>query len=268
MEADGVGGRYWKDVWSYRELLYFLAWRDILVRYKQTVIGVAWALVRPLASMLIFTILFGKIAKLPSEGAAPYALLVYVAMLPMQFIASSVSDASNSLVLNPSLVSKIYFPRVIVPASSLITCFADAVVSFVALLALVGWYHYWPDWRVITLPIFVALALVVSMGLGLWLSALNVEYRDFRHVVPFAVQLAMYVSPVGFSSSVVPHAWRLIYSLNPAVGVIDGFRWALLRGAAPLYWPGLLASIAVAVTLWTTSIWYFRRMECTFADVI
>ncbi|HEX6806204.1 MAG TPA: ABC transporter permease [Terriglobales bacterium] len=268
VEPQGLGGQYWNDLWSYRELLYFLTWRDLLVRYKQTVLGVFWALIRPLLTMIVFTFLFGRIARLPSEGAVPYAVMVYVAMVPMQFITTAVSDAGNSLVQNPSLVSKIYFPRVIVPASSVITAAADACVSFVALLAMMGWYHVWPDGRIFVAPAFVALAVLISTGLGLWLAALNVAYRDFRHIVPFVVQLAMYISPVGFSSSLVPHAWRFAYSLNPAVGVIDGFRWALLRGAAPLYWPGLAASAAVAIILWLSGIAYFRRMETTFADVI
>lgn len=268
LQADRMGSQYWRDLWEYRELFYFLAWRDFLVRYKQTFVGIAWALLRPILSMVIFTIVFGVIAKLPTEGAVPYAILVYVAMLPAQFIATSLSESSNSLILNPNLVAKIYFPRLIVPTSAVITCFADLVISFIVLVALMAWYHYWPDWRIIYLPIFVALSFAASMGLGLWFCTLNVEYRDFRHVVPFIVQLGIYLSPVGFSSSVVPAAWRFIYSINPMVGVIDGFRWTLLRGAAPLYWPGMLASACVSVVLCLTGIWYFRKVENTFADVI
>jgi lipopolysaccharide transport system permease protein len=268
IEHGRIEKQYWGDLWNYRELFYFLSWRDILVRYKQTVIGVAWALIRPVLSMLVFTVVFGKIAKLPTEGSAPYAILVFAAMLPWQFISSSLSEASNSLILNPGLISKIYFPRLIVPAGSVITSFIDFLISFAILGAMMSWYRFWPDWRVLTLPLFMVLAFAAAMGPGLWLCALSVEYRDFRYIVPFIVQFGIYVSPVGFSSTVVPAKWRLLYSLNPAVGVIDGFRWALLRGPIPLYWPGMLASIASTCALCLTGIWYFRRMERTFADVI
>jgi len=255
-------------VWNNRELIYFLTWRDVLVRYKQTVIGIGWALLRPLLSMAIFAIVFGRIAKLPSEGAAPYTVLVAVAMLPAQFIFSALSASSNSLILNPSLVEKVYFPRLILPTSSIITCFIDFLVAFVAVGGLLAWYDYWPDWRLIFVPAFVVLAFAISMGFGLWSSALNVAYRDFRHIVPFVIQLGMYVSPVGFSSAVVPKSWRFVYSLNPAVGVIDGFRWSILRGASPLYWPGVLLSVAVGGVFCLTGLWYFRKAENTFADVI
>jgi lipopolysaccharide transport system permease protein len=268
IEAGRIEGQYWKDLWKYRELFYFLAWRDFLVRYKQTVIGVAWALVRPVLSMVVFTVVFGKIAKLPSEGGAPYSILVYAAMLPWQFFSTSLTESSNSLIANPNLISKIYFPRFIVPASSVITSFADLVISFAIMVVMMAWYHYWPDERVLTLPLFTALAFAAAIGSGLWLCALNVEYRDFRYIVPFIVQFGLYVSPVGFSSSVVSPKWRLLYSLNPMVGVIDGFRWALLRGDAHLYWPGLLASIGTTAIMCLSGIWYFRKMENTFADVI
>ncbi len=268
IEAGRVEGQYWRDLWKYRELFYFLAWRDFLVRYKQTVIGIAWALVRPLLTMLVFTVVFGKIAKLPSEGGAPYSILVFAAMLPWQFFSSSLTEASNSLITNPNLISKIYFPRLIVPASSVITSFADFLISFAILAVMMVWYHSWPDWRVVSLPLFVAMAFGAAMGTGLWLCALNVEYRDFRYIVPFIVQFGLYVSPVGFSSSVIPEKWRLIYSLNPIVGVIDGFRWALLPKAGHLYWPGLLASLGSTVVLCFTGNWYFRKVERTFADVI
>jgi lipopolysaccharide transport system permease protein len=268
IEAGQIEGQYWKDLWKYRELFYFLAWRDLLVRYKQTVIGVAWALVRPVLSMVVFTVIFGKIAKLPSDGAAPYSILVYAAMLPWQFFSTSLTESSNSLVVNPNLISKIYFPRLIVPASSVITSFADLLISFAILVVMMAWCHYWPDWHLVTLPLFVVLAFGAAVGSGLWLCALNVEYRDFRYIVPFIVQLGLYISPVGFSSSVVPEKWRLLYSLNPMVGAIDGFRWALLRGEARLYWPGLLTSIVTTATICLTGTWYFRKMERTFADVI
>jgi lipopolysaccharide transport system permease protein len=263
-----TGDEYWPEVWKNRELIYFLAWRDVLVRYKQTIIGIGWALVRPLLSVLIFAVVFGRIAKLPSEGSAPYPVLVYVAMIPAQLIFNAVTASSNSLIVNPSLVERVYFPRLILPISSVITCLIDFLIAFAALAGLLAWYDYWPDWRCLFVPAFVVLALMTSTGLGFWLSALNVAYRDFRHMVPFAIQLAMYVSPVGFSTSVVPKAWRLLYSLNPAVGVIDGFRWSLLRGASPLYWPGVFMSLATGLALFVSGLWYFRKMENTFADVI
>jgi lipopolysaccharide transport system permease protein len=218
--------------------------------------------------MVVFTIVFGKIAKLPSGGAAPYCVLVYTAMLPWQFFAASLTEASNSLIVNPNLISKIYFPRLVVPSSSVITNFVDLLISLALLIPIMMWYWYWPDWRLIFLPFFIVLASGTAIGTGLWLCALNVEYRDFRYIVPFIVQAGVYISPVGFSDSVVPKNWRLIYSLNPMVGVIDGFRWSLLRGQAPMYWAGMSISIGVTITLCITGIWYFRKMERLFADVI
>jgi lipopolysaccharide transport system permease protein len=268
IEPGRMESQYWKDVWRYRQLFYFLAWRDLLVRYKQTVIGVAWAVVRPVLAMVVFTVVFGRIAGLPSEGTAPYSVLVYAAMLPWQFFATSLSDASGSLVSNTQLVSRVYFPRLIVPAASVVTGLVDFLVSFAILVLMMAGYRYWPDWRVLLVPLFTTLASAAAVGAGLWLCALTVKYRDFRYVVPFVVQLGLYVSPVGFSSSVVPAPWRLLYSLNPLVGVIDGFRWALLRGEAPFYWPGFLASVGVTALLCVSGTWYFRRTERTFADVI
>jgi lipopolysaccharide transport system permease protein len=268
IEAGRTERQYWKDLWMYRELFYFLVWRDLLVRYKQTVIGIAWALVRPVVTMVVFTVVFGKIAKLPSEGAAPYSALVYAAMLPWQFVSTALTESSNSLIASSSLVSKVYFPRLIVPASSVITSFVDFVIGFAILIVIMAWYQYWPDWRLVFLPCFIVLAFGAAFGVGLLLCALTVEYRDFRYIVPFIVQLGVYVSPVGFSSAVVPHPWRLWYSLNPMVGVIDGFRWTLLRGEGQLYVPGILASIGLTTVLCLTGTWYFRRTERTFADVI
>ena len=268
IEADRGERQYWYDLWRYRELFHILAWRDLAVRYKQTVIGVAWALIRPVVMMVVFTVLFGRIGKFPSEGAAPYAILVFAAILPWQFFSAALSESSNSLVSNVNLISKIYFPRLIVPAASIITSFVDLLISFSILVAMMAWYKYWPDWRILSLPLFMALAFGVAIGAGLWLCTLTVEYRDFRFIVPFIVQFGLYISPVGFSSSVVPEQWRLLYSLNPMVGVIDGFRWALLKGDAPLFWPGLLVSIALTLILCVSGIWYFRKMERTFADVI
>jgi len=268
IEAGRIERQYWADLWRYRELFYFLAWRDFLVRYKQTVIGIAWALLRPLLVMLVFTVIFGRIARLPSEGAAPYSVLVFAAMLPWQFFASSLTESSNSLISNVSLVSKIYFPRLIVPASSVITCFVDFLISFAILLVLLAWYRYLPNWHVVFLPAFVVLAFALSIGVGLWLCALNVKYRDFRYVVPFIVQFGLYVSPVGFSSTVVPPKWRFVYSLNPIVGVIDGFRWTLIRGEGALYWPSISLSIGLTAVLCLAGVWYFRKTERRFADII
>ncbi len=267
IEAGRSEKRYWQDLWIYRELFYFLAWRDILVRYKQTIIGVAWALIRPFLTMVVFSVVFGKLAKLPSEGV-PYPILVFAAMLPWQFFANSLAESSNSLIANANLVSKVYFPRLIVPASSVIVSFVDFLISGMILLGLMAWYDFVPGWRILTLPLFILIAFVAAMGAGLWLASLNVEYRDFRYIVPFIVQFGLYISPVGFSSKVVPEQWRLLYSLNPMVGVIDGFRWAILGGESQIYLPGFVLSLAIVVLLLWTGIWYFRKMERTFADVI
>jgi lipopolysaccharide transport system permease protein len=267
IEAGHAENQYWKDLWGYRELLYFLAWRDILVRYKQTAIGIAWALIRPFLTMVVFTMVFGQLAKLPS-GGVPYPILVFAAMLPWQFFANALSECSNSLLTNANMISKVYFPRLIVPTSAVIVSFVDFLISAMILLALMVWYNFVPDWRILTLPLFTLIAFAAAMGAGLWLAALNVQYRDFRYIVPFIVQLGLYVSPVGFSSSVVPEQWRLLYALNPMVGVIDGFRWAILGGEATLYWPGFTVSLGLVALLLVSGIWYFRKMERTFADVI
>jgi len=259
---------YWRDLWHYRELFYILAWRDIAVRYKQTVIGVAWAVIRPFLTMVIFTFVFSRIAKLPAPGGVPYALLVMAAMLPWQFFSTAMSEASNSLIGNANLISKIYFPRLIVPAGSVITSFVDFLITLVLLAAMMAWYRFAPDLRLLTLPLFVLLAFGASFGLGLWLCALNVKYRDFRYIVPFVVQFGLYVSPVGFSSSIVPEKWQLLYSLNPMVGVIDGFRWALLRGQTSFQLSTILTSVILTSILCLSGIWYFRRTEKSFADVI
>ena len=259
---------YWRDLWRYRELFYFLAWRDILVRYKQTVIGIAWAVIRPLLTTVVFTVVFSKVARLPAPGAVPYALLVMAAMLPWQFFSTALSESSNSLVSNANLISKVYFPRLIVPAGSVITSFVDFLITLGLMGAMMVWYGFLPDWRLFLLPAFTALAFAASFGAGLWLCALNVKYRDFRFVIPFIVQFGLYVSPVGFSSAIVPEKWQLLYSLNPMVGVIDGFRWSLLRGQTPLDASAVLTSVLLTSVLCLTGIWYFRKMEKTFADVI
>jgi lipopolysaccharide transport system permease protein len=260
--------RYWHDLWRYRELFAVLAWRDVSVRYKQTVIGAAWALIRPFLTMVVFTVIFGKLAKLPSDGAVPYALMVYAGMLPWSFFATAVSDASNSLISNANLISKIYFPRLIVPMASVMVAFVDFLISFAIFVALMVWYQFMPGWQILLLPIFTAVAFVASFGVGVWITALNVKYRDFRYVIPFIVQFGLYVSPVGFSSSIVPDQWRLLYSLNPMVGVIDGFRWCLLGGESPINWPGFGLSLAVAASFLWLGIRRFRATEKSFADLI
>jgi lipopolysaccharide transport system permease protein len=262
---------YWRDLWRYRELFYFLAWRDILVRYKQTVIGVGWAVIRPLLTTVVFTILFSKIAKLPAPGNTPYPLLVMAGMLPWQFFATSLGESSNSLISNSNLISKVYFPRLIVPAGSVITSFVDFLITAGLLAIMMVWYRFAPDWRLLMLPAFIVMAFGASFGIGLWLCALNVEYRDFRHVVPFVLQFGLYVSPVAFSSNLVdrlPEPLRPFYALNPMVGVIDGFRWSLLGGQPPLSFSTLGTSILVISVMAASGIWYFRKMERTFADVI
>ncbi|HQR34183.1 MAG TPA: ABC transporter permease [Blastocatellia bacterium] len=268
IEAGRTEKNYWRDLWRYRELFYFLAWRDILVRYKQTVIGIAWALIRPFLTMLVFTFVFNKVAKLSAPGAVPYPLLVFAAMLPWQFFSTALSESSNSLISNANLISKVYFPRLIVPAGSVITSFVDFLIMLALMAGMMLWYGFLPDWRLIALPLFIALAFAGAFGAGLWLCALNVKYRDFRYIVPFIVQFGLYVSPVGFSSAVIPERWQLLYALNPMVGVIDGFRWAMLKGQSPLVMTTLLASILIIAVLCVSGTWYFRRVEKTFADVI
>jgi lipopolysaccharide transport system permease protein len=267
ISAEHEEKNYWKDLWSYRELVYFLAWRDILVRYKQTTVGIAWAFLRPILSIVIFTFIFQRVAKL-SSGDIPYVVLVTAGMLPWQLFANAFSDAGNSLIGNSSLISKIYFPRLLVPASTLAVGFIDFSISLLILVALMGWYQYIPDARILTAPLFILLDLVASLGAGLWMAALTVKYRDFRFISPFIVQIGFFVSPVGFSSSKIPGDWRLLYSVNPMAGVIDGFRWSVLRGSVPIYWPGLIISIVTSLLLLTTAIWYFRKTEKTFADMI
>jgi ABC-type polysaccharide/polyol phosphate export systems, permease component len=259
---------YWLDLWRYRELFRVLAWRDLSVRYKQTVIGALWVLIRPLLTMLVFTIIFGRIAKLPSDGAAPYALMVFAGLLPWTFFSSGLAEAANSLVNNNNLISKVYFPRLIVPTAALVVAFVDFLVSFTILIIVLAWYRFLPSWHMIYLPLFVVLAFLASMGPSLWMTVLNVRYRDFRYIIPFVVQLGLYVSPVGFSSSVVPERWRLLYSLNPIVGVIDGFRWCILGGHSRLYLPGLGMSIVVTAFFLWLGIHQFRKYEKSLADLI
>ena len=258
---------FFRELLRYRELFYFLAWRDILVRYKQTVIGIAWSVIRPLLTMLVFTIVFGRLAKLPSEGV-PYPILVFSAMLPWQYFANAMQESSNSLIAESRLISKVYFPRLIVPASSVIVSAVDFLISLVLLGLLMLGYGFIPSWTLLFMPFFFLLATLAALGAGFWLSALNVKYRDFRYIVPFLVQFGLYVSPVGFSSSVVPERWRLLYSLNPMVGVIDGFRWCVQGTASSLYLPGFLISAAISALAFFSGVWFFRRTERFFADFI
>ena len=268
IEAGYARANYWRDLWRYRELFAILAWRDLALRHRQSVLGMAWSIIRPLMTVLIFTVVFGRIAKLPSDGMAPYALMVFAGIIPWNLMSNTVAQASNSLVNAAGLIGKVYFPRLIVPATLVAVTLADTAISLVLLFLTMVWFGFAPDWRVLLLPVFIVLAVLVGLGPALWLSAVNVKYRDFQHIAGFALQFGLYISPVGFSSSAVPEQWRLLYSLNPAVGVIDGFRWALFRGEAQLYWPGLLCSLVVTAVMLRAGIAYFRKAERTFVDVI
>ena len=257
----------WRELWLYRELLFFMAWRDLIVRYKQTVIGITWSVLRPVITMVILTLVFGKLAKLPS-GEIPYPLLVYAAMLPWQFFSNTFSVSANSLVSNSNMISKTYFPRIILPTTAMLTSLVDFLIAFSIYILMMLWYGLYPDWRIMVLPLLMILASLASLGAGFFVSALNVTYRDFRIVVPFIVQFGLYLSPVGFSSDVVPEQWRLLYSLNPMVGVIDGFRWALLGGEVKLYMPGFILSTCLSLLIFLLGIRFFYRSERTFADII
>jgi lipopolysaccharide transport system permease protein len=245
-----------------------LAWRDVAVRYKQTVIGLAWALLQPFLTMVVFTVVFGKLAKLPTNGSVPYALMVFVGMMPWQLFSTSLTGAANSLIANSNLIGKVYFPRLIMPAAAVAVAVVDFLVSFVILVGLMVWYRYLPGWQIVALPFFIVMAFLASLGPGLWIASLNVKYRDFRYIIPFTVQFGLYVSPVGFASSIVPEQWRLLYSLNPVVSVIDGFRWAVLGGEPQLYLPGFLLGWSVILFFLWLGIRQFRKMEKGFADLI
>ena len=272
IEAGRTEKHYWRDLWRFRELFFVLAWRDIAVRYKQTVAGAAWAVVQPLLSMIIMTVIFGKVAGLPSVGTAPYAVMVFAAILPWQFFSNALSSASQSLVGNANLISKVYFPRMIVPTSSVVVSFIDFLVCGVILLVLMASYRFWPTWHMLLLPFLVIWAIVAALGPGLIITALMVRYRDFRFLVPFIVQFGLYVSPVAYSSQIVREkfgdTWFLVYSVNPMVGVIDGFRWAILGGSADLFMPGIALSLILTIVLFVVSIMHFRKTERAFADVI
>jgi lipopolysaccharide transport system permease protein len=268
LESGRAQRNYWRDLWRYRELFQVLAGRDVAVRYKQTVIGIVWAVMRPFLTMLIFTIIFSRIAKLPSEGDAPYALMVLAGLLPWAFFSTALGDASLSLVTNSNLISKVYFPRLIIPIATIVVSFVDLLISFIILIAMMVWYRFAPTVNTLALPLFIILAFLTSLGPGLWITALNVKYRDFRYIIPFMLQFGLYVSPVGFSSTAVPEKWRLIYALNPMVGVIDGFRWCILGGNSNIYWPSLISAIVISAFFLWLGIRQFRKMEKTFADLI
>ena len=263
---------YWKDLWRYRELFYILSWRDIKVRYKQTIIGIAWSVIRPLLTMMIFAFVFGEIAKFPAPEGVKYSILVFAGLLPWQFFATGMSEASNSLIGNERLISKVYFPRMIIPASSIITSLVDFMISLFLMIGLLIFYKVVPSINLIFLPLFIIMAFFASFGVGLWLTSLNVKYRDFKHVVPFLVQLGMYLSPVGFTSEkaaeIIPEKFRLLYYLNPMAGVIDGFRWCFFGDKALLNLNGMFLSIGVTLFFLFIGIRTFRKMEKSFADLI
>jgi lipopolysaccharide transport system permease protein len=263
---------YWQDLWRYRELFIILAARDISVRYKQTAIGVAWALIQPFLTMIIMTVIFGRVAGLKSEGNAPYAIMVFAGMLPWLFFSSAVTNASQSMIGNANLITKVYFPRLIIPTSAIVTAAVDFLISFVILVAMMIWYRYVPSWSLLAIPGFMTLCFLASLGPGLFLTALNVKYRDFRYVIPFVMQTGLYISPVGFSSSVIHQkigtTFFYLYYLNPVVGVIDGFRWCILGDSSAIFWPGFAISCSVIVLFLFLGVWYFRRTEKSFADII
>lgn len=268
IEAGRTELHYWRDVWAYRELLYFFAWRDVKVRYKQTLVGVAWVVLRPLLTMVVLTIVFQRIAGLGAGIEVPYAVLVFAGLLPWQFFATAFAESGNSLVGNAQMVSKVYFPRIIVPVSSVLAGLVDFMVTLMLLVPLMLWYGFWPGWQILFLPLFLGVGLLLSLGAGIGMAALNVQYRDIRFVIPFVVQFGLYLSPVGYSTETVPNSWRWLFELNPMVGVIEGFRWCLLGGDYPAPGPALLASLLIGIAILLLSVRYFRRVERGFADVI
>lgn len=259
-------GDSWHELWGYRDLFYFLAWRDFKVRYKQTAIGAMWAIIRPLLTMVVFSIIFGNIGKFPTEGSAPYPIMVFSAMLPWYFFASTLSESANAVINNSAMISKVYFPRIIAPTAPLLVNLVDFVISFLILLGMMVWYQFTPSMNILLLPIFLLLAAITALGLGYLISALNVKYRDFRYVIPFLVQIGLYISPVGFSSQVIPEQWRLLYSINPMVGVIDGFRWMIIGNQTGISWHQFWLSTAVSLVLLLIGYRYFMHTERQFAD--
>ncbi len=272
IESGRAERNYWKDLWRYRELFYILSWRDIKVRYKQTVIGIVWSVLRPLLTMMIFTFIFGQVAKFEAPPGIKYGLLVFAGLLPWQFFSTVLSEASNILIGNERLISKVYFPRMIIPASSVITSLVDFLISLLLMFCLLAWYKTAPSINILLLPLFIIMAFFASFGVGLWLTSLNVKFRDFKHVVPFLVQIGLYISPVAFTSSkaaeIIPGKFRLLYYLNPMAGIIDGFRWCFFGEKMPLYWSGMFLSLGVIIFFLLIGIRTFRKMEKNFADII
>jgi lipopolysaccharide transport system permease protein len=268
LAAGQADRQYWRDLWHYRELLFILAWREFSVRYKQTTVGILWALVRPFMTMIVFTVVFGHIAKVAADTAVPYAIVVAGGLLPWTLFSSILGDASTSVIANSNLISKVYFPRLIVPLATVLVVVIDFAVSLAILAALMIWYGVAPGWQMLLLPLFVVLALLASLGPAIWAAAIVVKYRDFRFVIPFVLQFGLYISPVGFPSSVVPERWRLLYNLNPMVGIIDGFRWCIVGGESPVYLPGFILSLVVTAFFLWWGIRTFRRIERQFADIV
>ncbi len=270
IEAGRTEKNYWKDLWRYRELFYILSWRDIKVRYKQTVLGAAWSVLRPLLTMLVFTFVFGRLGGLNEAGGAPYPIIVFAGLLPWQFFATALSEASNSLVGNTNLITKIYFPRLIIPASSIIVSLVDFCIAFVLLLLAMLFFQFLPPWQILLLPIFIIMTLLLSFGVGLYITALNVKFRDFRYIIPFIIQLGIYITPVGYSTAKIAERFgpdaRLWFSLNPVVGIIDGFRWCIL--GEPIYWPAMYITVAFIIFFCFIGVRYFRKTEKSFADNI
>lgn len=267
IEPGKTTGNYFKDIWRYRELLFFLCWRDILVRYKQAVIGIAWSVIRPLLTILVFTIVFGKIAKLPQEGI-PYPILVITGLLPWQFFSNAISESSLSLISNTSMITKVYFPRILIPLSAIAVSFVDFLISFILLICMMVWYSYSPGIEMLLLPLFIILAIIPALGAGLWFSALNVKYRDFRYIVPFVLWFGLLISPVGYNSSIIENKWSILYSFNPIVGVIDGFRWSILGSGINIDTLTFTISICISILIFVSGLLYFRKTERVFADVI
>ncbi len=266
IEANRTGLLYLRDFWNYRELFFTLAWRDIVVRYKQTIVGILWTILRPLATMIIFTVVFGKIAKLPSDAGVPYVLMVFAGMLPWQFISGTITTGSDALVGNAGLISKVYFPRMIIPTARIIMALVELLINSVIFAVLFAWFRYVPNWHLVFLPLFLMMGILLALGVTYFISSLNVKYRDFQYVVPFVVQLGLYISPIGFSSSVVPEKWRQIYACNPVVGIVDGVRWCLF--GSPLMTESVIAAAVISVLVFLFGIWFFRKMESEFADFI
>ena len=266
IEANRTGLLYLRDFWNYRELFFTLAWRDIVVRYKQTIVGILWTILRPLATMIVFTVVFGKIAKLPSDAGVPYVLMVFGGMLPWQFISSTITTGSDALVGNHALISKVYFPRMIIPTARIIMALVELLINAVLFGILFAFYRYVPSWHIVFLPLFLFLAVLLALGVTYFTSSLNVKYRDFQYVVPFIVQFGLYISPIGFSSSVVPEKWRLIYALNPVAGIVDGIRWCLFN--SPLLPETVISAAVISVLFFLFGIWFFRKLESEFADFI